>query len=326
VDAKMSDQPQADTVNDTEGSIDSLPCTELQRLACTGPVSDAHSEDQLGSDPVRNVLPFSGSNALQLLAYTQGFQEDQTYENTAATMHHLDRYIPPDVLAAGVCEEDGVIDVGCNPYHAGELPLMSDAAPGSIRSTDEIKVGSDLTSQQAAQLRQLLRQQQDLFAFTPAQLGRCKTTVFDITLKPEAKPVAQKPYRMSPKEKDILKKELDRMLEQGLIKPSHSPWSSPIVLVPKKDGTTRLTIDYRRLNAVTEKREMQMVSLEEVLDSLGDASWFALADCNKGFLQIPCTENASKLCSFTSFTGTWSPVTMSMGLVNAPACYQECMN
>ena len=250
-----------------------------------------------------------------------------TQENQRDSYIQLaDKYLPHEVLAAGGLDEDDGINVGCTPYHAGELPLMTECAPGSIQTTDQIKIGTDLSREQAARLQAVLRQQQDLFAFTPDQLGKCTTTTFDITLKPGAKPIAQRPYRQSPKEKEIVKKEIDKMLELGLIQPCQSSWSSPIVLVPKKDGTMRLTIDYRKLNSVTEKREMQMVNLEEVLNSLGKASWFALADANKGYLQIPCTERASKYCSFVSPNGSFSPSCMTMGLLNAPACYQDCMN
>ena len=163
------------------------------------------------------------------------------------------------------------IEVGCAAIHSGELPLMSIPAPGSIKTPDEIKIGEELTPQQARKLRQLLWEEKDIFAFTPEQLGKCGTVMFDIRLKSDAKPIAQRAYRMSPKEKEILKAEIEKMQELGLIKPSCSEWASPCVLVPKKDATHRLTLNYKKLNAVTAKDETPIPLLQEVLEMLGKA-------------------------------------------------------
>jgi hypothetical protein len=78
---------------------------------------------------------------------------------------------------------------------------------------------------------------------------------FVINLVPRTAPIAQSPYRMAKVELKLLKAELDSLLEKGFIRPSASPWGSPALFVPKKDGTQRLCVDYRALNAVTIKNK-----------------------------------------------------------------------
>ena len=78
---------------------------------------------------------------------------------------------------------------------------------------------------------------------------------FIIELVPGTGPIAQKPYRMNPQELEELKKQLHDMLRKGLIRPSASPWGSPVIFVDKRDGTTRLCVDYRKLNDVTIKNK-----------------------------------------------------------------------
>ena len=91
---------------------------------------------------------------------------------------------------------------------------------------------------------------------------------FVIELVPGTGPIAQKPYRMNPRELDELKKQLDDMLRKGLIRPSASPWGSPIIFVDKRDGTTHLCVDYRKLNDVTIKNKYPLPKIEDLFDQL----------------------------------------------------------
>ena len=81
------------------------------------------------------------------------------------------------------------------------------------------------------------------------------------------------------------------MLESDVIRPSSSPWSSPIVLVRKKDGSIRFCVDYRRLNDKTRKDSYPLPNISEILDSLSGAPWFSVVDCPSGFWQCAMAED-----------------------------------
>jgi len=105
-------------------------------------------------------------------------------------------------------------------------------------------------SELSADLQHLLQQFAHLFA-APTSLPPHRACNHVIPLLPSANPVTIKPYRYSPKLKDELEKQVIEMLQQGIIQPSASMFSSPVLLVPKKDGGYRMCVDYRQLNAIT---------------------------------------------------------------------------
>ncbi|UYV83453.1 K02A2.6-like, partial [Cordylochernes scorpioides] len=96
----------------------------------------------------------------------------------------------------------------------------------------------------------------------------------------------QRPYRVSPYERGVIQTEVDKMLISGIIKPSDSPWSSPVVLVKKKDGTWRFCVDYRRLNKITRKDVYPLPRIDDTLDSLKGASVFPTMDLKSGRMKV----------------------------------------
>jgi len=216
------------------------------------------------------------------------------------------------------------IEVGAPLYNSGELPPL--AQPTQILSCDDIKLGRDLTNDQREALRNLLWQNEDVFAFTPQQLGYSDIVRFDITLKEGANPVTAPYTRIPYKYWDALKAEIDKMLELGLVRPSASEWSAPVLMVPKKDGTYRLVMDFRKQNELVVKQAYPIMQLDDILSQLGGAKWFCSLDATKGFLQIACTPEASQICAFTTPFGLYEPTVMLMGLKNAPPVWQRAMN
>jgi hypothetical protein len=91
---------------------------------------------------------------------------------------------------------------------------------------------------------------------------------FIIDLLPGTGPIAKRPYRMSVDELAELKKQLEELISKGYIRPSASPWGSPVLFVKKKDGSMRMCIDYRNLNAVTIKNKYPLPRIDDLLDQL----------------------------------------------------------
>jgi hypothetical protein len=103
-------------------------------------------------------------------------------------------------------------------------------------------------------------------------------------------------YRMSTIEMEEIKKQVQELLNQGVIRPSTSPCGSPIVLVPKKDGTWRMCVDYRALNKITVKNRYPLPRIDDLLDQLKNAIYFTKLDLRSGYHQVRncragCVEN-----------------------------------
>ena len=98
-----------------------------------------------------------------------------------------------------------------------------------------------------------------------------------------APPIKQPPCRQPFGKRDVEKKEIQKMLDRGIIEPSNSPRASPIVLVSKKDGTTRFCVDYRKLNDVTVKDGYPLPRVDECLDALAGSKWFNCMDLTQDF-------------------------------------------
>ncbi|WVZ76436.1 hypothetical protein U9M48_024412 [Paspalum notatum var. saurae] len=149
---------------------------------------------------------------------------------------------------------------------------------------------------------------------------------FAINLVPGTAPIAKAPYRMSGKEYDELKKQLDDLLEKGLIRCSISPWGAPVLFVKKKDGSMRLCIDYRGLNAVTLKSKCPLPQIDDLLDQLKGARYFSKIDLRSGYHQMKIREEDIPKTAFVTRYGHHEFTVVSFGLTNAPAYFMNMMN
>ncbi len=112
----------------------------------------------------------------------------------------------------------------------------------------------------------------------------------------------------------------------GVIEESHSDWASPIVLVPKTDGSVRFCVDYRKVNAVSKFDAYPMPRVDELLDRLGTARFYSTLDLTKGYWQIPLSPLSKEKSAFTTPFGLHQFVTLPFGLFGAPATFQRLMD
>ena len=183
--------------------------------------------------------------------------------------------------------------------------------------------GSDLTDEQKHQMLELLMKFKNLF--DPRYLGRVKFMEAEINTG-DALPVHARPYRLSPGERDTIRKEVAKMLKLGVIKPSNSPWASLPVLVTKPDGSKRFCVDYRGVNQVTKVDAMPLPRVDDVLNALQGARYFTNMDATSGFWQMKMKESDQEKTAFITPDGQWCYTVMPFGLINASAMYQRMMN
>jgi hypothetical protein len=186
---------------------------------------------------------------------------------------------------------------------------------------EEIKVGKLEPEQQEA-FDKLINKYQDIFAEGIDQLGRTNITKHKIEIEDNTKPIKQQYYRTNPITSKFIKEKVDRLLEQGLIKPSQGAWASPVVMVKKKDGKLRFCIDYRKLNSVTKKDAYPIPRIDDMLSKLGGAEWFTTLDLASGYWQVEMDPESQDKTAFTTEFGIYEFTIMPFGLTNAPATFQ----
>ena len=164
----------------------------------------------------------------------------------------------------------------------------------------------------------------DIFSQGSHDLGRTSAVKHQIFTDGSA-PIRQRPYRTAPAQREQITQHIQSMLETDIIEPSVSPWGSPTVLVKKKDGSTRFCIDYRKLNAVTEKDSYPLPHIQESLDLFGQTRYFTTLDLFSGYWQVEMDELSKEYTAFTTYDGLYQFKVLPFGLCNAPSTFQRLM-
>ena len=180
-------------------------------------------------------------------------------------------------------------------------------------------LGDQLNEDQRAQLTDVLNSFPDVMRNHPGQTSMAEHKIQTGTATPHRLP----PYRLPHAYREEVLKELEEMREQGIIEPSSSEWSSPMVIVKKKDGSLRLCVDYRYLNEVSQVDAYPMPRVDDIIDQLGQASFITTIELCRGYWQVPVAAESRPKTAFSTPIGLFQ---LPFGLCGAPATFQRMMN
>lgn len=172
---------------------------------------------------------------------------------------------------------------------------------------------------------ELIAKYPNAFSKSMAELGECVTNKMKIEVMSD-KPIQRRPYRIPFSKRTVVDGMVNEMIENKIVRPSESPYASPIVLVKKGNGEDRMCIDYRELNDVTVKQPFPMPIIEELLETLAGNVYFTKLDLMAGYYQVPVVEDSQKYTAFVTHNGHYEFMRMPFGLVNAPSVFQKIMN
>ena len=190
---------------------------------------------------------------------------------------------------------------------------------------EEIQLGSGLSDEQRLKVLDVLAKHRKCFP-QDDKLGSTSLVEFTIDTG-DAKPQRSNPIRVSVSERRVIAEKVDKFIRQGLAQPSTSPWAASVVLVKKKrEQDYRFCVDYRRLNSVTKRDVYPLPRIDDVLDRLAGAKWFASIDLLSGYHQITVAADDREKTAFATPDGLFEFTRMPFGVQNGPACFQRLMD
>ncbi|KAK3105891.1 hypothetical protein FSP39_008017 [Pinctada imbricata] len=179
-----------------------------------------------------------------------------------------------------------------------------------------------LSDTQKQEVANLLINFQDVFKHPDGKLGQTDQVMHEIDTG-DAKPIKLPLRRFPQVQKEVIEKELGKMIEQGVVEPSDSPWSANVCLARKKDNTWRFCIDYRKLNQVTWKDAYPLPKIDETLDTLAGSKWFNTLDMATGSWQIKMHPKDKHKTAFSTHKGLFQFTVLPFGLSNGPALFER---
>lgn len=186
-----------------------------------------------------------------------------------------------------------------------------------------ISLPTNLNEEQQNKCKQLLEEFRDLWG--EGRRGKVTGITHCIRLSHE-RPIVHRPRQITEEQKRCVKKEVDDMLEAGVIRPSDSPYANETVMVLKKTGDWRFCGDYRDLNKITIPDKYPLPRINDLIRSIYGSHYFATIDLRSGYWQVPLEPSSIKYTAFRCFLGLYEFIVMPFGLTNAPATFQRMMD
>ncbi len=187
-----------------------------------------------------------------------------------------------------------------------------------------LDLSEDITIREREELAAAIYEYQDVFSSGPDDMG-CTDLITHSIDTGEHRPIRLPPRRLPITKQDVEKTEVQKMLDKGVIEPCQSSWASPVVLVTKKDGSTRFCVDYQKVNEVTRKDAYPLPRIDDTLDALRGSRYFNMLDLYSGYWQVKMDPKDIDKTAFVTKQGLFRFTVMPFGLCNAPATFERLM-
>lgn len=236
-----------------------------------------------------------------------------------------DHYLRYDIMIGREILMQGLaVHMTCNKFSLVKECIVESC---SVKETETIsfhKIDTDVPHESRLQLIEILESFEDSFT-SGIPKSPADAVPMQIKLKDPHKTVNRRPYRLSPAEREAVRIRIVELLEANVIRPSSSPFSSPILLVKKKDGSERLCVDYRELNDNTVPDRFPLPLISDQIARLHGGYYFTILDMASGFHQIPIEQESIERTAFVTPDGQFEYLTMPFGLRNAPSVFQRAI-
>ena len=346
-----------------KGEVEDLPCWAIvdtgastslisrHMASLVGKPVDPHPHRLLG--PIGNVMPIDG----KMIAEVTFGKHKNRDEFIVVVELYPDMLIGPKFLCDNKCQvdiENEILIIRIRDQTETTVPLYvgdrleppTDERDCVLQTEAEIEepvvsnevlekddedvneifelAASDLQDDQIKEkLSSLIGIYRDVFAVAKDPLGTAIGMEHFIDTN-DNPPFKIAPYKVAPYKLPAVQEEIKEMLDKGVIVPSKSPYSSPIVIVPKKDGTNRMCIDYSKFNEITTKDAYPLPRIGQTIDALQGAGYFSSLDLASGYWRVPVAEKDRHKTAFCTLEGgLYEFVKMPFGLTNAPATFQR---
>ena len=207
---------------------------------------------------------------------------------------------------------------------SGQLS-MDMPVPAHLTTLYEQAVQQCTSPDQGSQLAELLTRYAHVFSTSDTDVGCTDLVRHSIPTQEGVAPIKQPPRRLGAEKDAEVERQVQELVEKGMVEPADSAWSSPVVLVRKRCGAYRLCCDFRRLNQVTRQDAYPLPRIDDSLDALSGAVYFSTLDLISGYWQVPLDEDAQEKSAFVTRSGLWRWKVLPFGLTSAPATFERLM-
>lgn len=314
----------------------------LNRTAVPARVDEAGHVRWMGPGPL-TLSPDGGTHVVYKVALDKPVgQEILLFDSAPAAA------LPADVFLLPMVMPSGALDVNClrvfvKNESARETSIPEGTVIGGMYSVESVATippeetarsgfdesvinfgDSPISEEWKNRLRKKLAQKSHIFSMHEWDMGLAKGVEHKIRLT-DARPFHQRSRRLAPADVEDVRKQLQELLQAGIITESRSPYASPIVIVRKKNGTIRMCIDYRLLNNRTVPDQYTTPCIEDALNALTGSQWFSVLDLRSGYYQIAMSEEDKEKTAFICPLGFYQFDRVPQGITGAPATFQRLM-
>ena len=237
----------------------------------------------------------------------------------------------------------GRVEVYSQPlFEVKEETLYRPERPERFIPVSLLKEKSPEEAHRAGQIKEFLREEdiqfdkerlletllsyQDVLALRGDTLGVTDLIEHRINIPKDTKIIYIPAYRVAYSQRAVIDQEVEKMIKDGIVEPSVSPWSFPLLVVPKKDRTNRIVVDFRKLNQATTPDPYPMPSMRDLIATIGSKRIYSTLDLQQGFLQIPLAYESRPLTAFSTSHGRYQYRRMPFGLRSSPVTFVRLMD